>query len=127
MIRTIAVCLALASSAPAVNAIGARSQETLLDVGPTVERPLARGESHRYQLSLMIGEYARVSVQQKGVAIIVRLRDENGRAIVDFGDEIRDAGEQQAEIVASASGTYTISVDARPDVTSLGSYAVHVV
>src|SRR5262245_10726046 len=127
MIRTIAVCLALAVSQPAVRAVGQRSPEVLLDVGPTIERPLARGEEHRYQISLTSGECARVVVDGRGIGLIVRLRGTDDRALADTDDEIASRGEEQAEIVARASGTYTIAISARPDNTAPGSYAIRVV
>ena len=44
-----------------------------LEPGKPIERELAGGQKHIYQLALSQGQYANVTVEQRGVDIVVRL------------------------------------------------------
>src|SRR5262249_39172170 len=97
-----------------------------LDLGSTIERFLSRGEDHRYQIGLMRGEYARVVVDQQGLDVIVRVRAADGHVVAEFNDEIRARGEECVELVADATGVYSISVEPRPDALGSAPYVIRV-
>ena len=47
-------------------------ETTALDSGQPIERRLARGEEHRYQLTLTSGEFASIIVEQRGIDVTVQ-------------------------------------------------------
>ena len=52
-----------------------------LEEGKPIERELAGGESHSYQLNVSDGQYARVIVEQKGIDVVVSLFGPDGKLI----------------------------------------------
>jgi len=95
-----------------------------LETGSSIERPLARGEEHRYRLALTAGEFASVIVDQLGVDVIVQVRGGDDSVIADFDDEIRSRGQEQIDIVADTRGTFTVAIKAAPGLVAPGSYAI---
>jgi CHAT domain-containing protein len=99
-------------------------QEFALETGSPVERPLARGEEHRYRLALTAGEFASVIVEQLGIDVIVQVRGGDDSVISEFDDEIRSRGQEQVDIVADTGGTFTVAIKAAPGLVAPGSYAI---
>jgi CHAT domain-containing protein len=100
-------------------------ETTALDSGQPIERRLARGEEHRYQLTLTSGEVASIIVDQRGIDVTVQLRAADGSALADIDDESRNRGHEQVDVAAAVGGTYTIAINASPGVNSPASYAIH--
>ena len=96
----------------------------LLEPGTRIERPLAGGEEHRYQISLSAGDFTRVVVEQHGVDVTVRLVDVDGDTIADFQEEVRPEGEEQVDIVAEKDGNYTVVIRSTT-AAATGAYAIH--
>jgi CHAT domain-containing protein len=99
---------------------------SVLQEGRTFERRLERGDDHRYQLALREGEYACVSIEQRGIDVVAQTRDPAGSSIADFGGEIQNVGDKQVELVAEARGTYTVAIKAPSDTIEPGSYAIRI-
>jgi CHAT domain-containing protein len=95
-----------------------------LEPDRAIERRLDHAEEHRYTIALNAGDYARVIVEQQGIDVIARVRGVDDSLIAAFDDEIRDVGREQVEIVADATGTYTVAIGAAPGVVAPGSYMV---
>src|SRR5262245_26880277 len=85
-----------------------------LEPGTAVERQLARGHEHLYQLNLAKGDYVNVLVEQRNIDVIVQTRRPDGRTIADFQDEQRRQGQEDVELVAEMDGVYTLSVKRAP-------------
>jgi CHAT domain-containing protein len=98
-----------------------------LDDGATIERSIGRREEHHYSLSLTAGEHAAVLVEQRGVNLIAQVRSSEGRVIGEFDDEIFPFGREQAEVVASTAGVYTVVVRPAPGTVEPASYAIRLV
>jgi CHAT domain-containing protein/tetratricopeptide (TPR) repeat protein len=96
-----------------------------LHASETIVRPLAHGQTHRYQLALDAGDYAHAIVEQRGIDLVVQVLDPQGTVIGVFQDEIRKDGDEQVEIVAGTTGTYTISVAPAEGIIAPGAYAIH--
>ncbi|HKC89085.1 MAG TPA: hypothetical protein VKG02_24085, partial [Blastocatellia bacterium] len=60
-----------------------------LERGKPIERELAGGQSHSYQLSLDAGQYAGVVVDQRGIDVVIRLSGPDGKQIAEFDSESR--------------------------------------
>src|SRR5262249_32014475 len=88
--------------------------------GVAVERDLAGGEIHLYQLDLLQDQYARIVVDQRGVDVIVRVFGTDGQSIAEFDSELRLNGEEPAELIASATGAYTVQVESKYKAAAAG-------
>ncbi len=54
-----------------------------LEPGKPIERELAGGESHYYQIALGAGEYLHAVVDQRGIDVVVALRGRDGVQMAD--------------------------------------------
>src|SRR5574341_254998 len=67
--------------------VSARSQDTgaalTLEPGKAIERELASGESHVYQLTLAAGEFTRIVVEQRGIDVVVSLLTANNDKVAE--------------------------------------------
>jgi CHAT domain-containing protein len=141
MMRTIPKCAALAiiaglcvllvtGSHPDVSSTAAQPRArrlpdvSVLEQGQTIERRLTRGDDHRFRLALTQGEYVRVIVEQRGIDVVAQTLDPSGSPIAEFEDEIRRYGEEQVDLVAPTSGTYTVVIRPPSHKIAPGSYAI---
>src|SRR5262249_4084677 len=102
-----------------------REEVTPLDLHSLVERRLDRGEAHRYAVTLNAGDYARITVEQRGIDVVASTRGVDDSAMADFQDDVRTGGAEQVEIVAAAAGAYAVVVKAAPGSAAPGAYAIH--
>src|SRR6185312_14224761 len=77
-----------------------------LEPGRAIERTLGAGSEHRYELVLQQGERAAVAAVQRGLDVGIRVVAPDGTILGEFDDEARDGREEQAEVVAVASGVH---------------------
>jgi CHAT domain-containing protein/Tfp pilus assembly protein PilF len=94
--------------------------------GKPIERDLLGGQKHDYQITLAEGQYASVIVEQRGIDLVVRLQEMDGRTIAKFDDESRKQGEEKVEMVAAAAGGYRLSVEASSKSAPAGQYEIRV-
>src|SRR5215510_4613465 len=99
---------------------------TALGDGHTIERHLARGDDHRYFVAAAAGDCIHLIVEQHGVDVIVQTRDRAGNPIADFNDEVRQDGEEHVELVADASGIYSVTIRASSVAIASGRYAIRI-
>ncbi len=95
-----------------------------LELGKPIERELAGGQKHRYQITLAEGQYASVVVEQRGIDIVARVLGPDGKQIAEFDDELRPQGREKPELVAVSSGGYTLDIVAKRQDAPAGSYEV---
>jgi len=96
----------------------------VLEPGRPIERDLTGEESHTYQLALEAGEYATVTVEQRGIDVVVRLMEPGGTLITEFDGESRRQGRERVGIVADAAGAYRLAIRARYPKGAIGRYAI---
>jgi CHAT domain-containing protein/Tfp pilus assembly protein PilF len=79
--------------------------------GFAVEREVAGGETHVYPVELAEGEFLRVTVDQDGIDVLVKLLDPEGRTVlaVDTSGKI---GDEDLAAVAERQGAYRVEVGA---------------
>src|SRR5687767_14507542 len=61
-----------------------------LAVGMPVERELTGGEVHVYRLDVMAGQYVHVTIDQRGIDVVVVLRGPDGVPVMEM-DGLRSA------------------------------------
>src|SRR5216117_599451 len=76
------VCLAL--FAICLFVFGPSGQQVRpLEPGQTIERELAGGQTHTYQIKLTAGQFLRVLVEQKGIDVVLALSSPDGRQLIE--------------------------------------------
>jgi CHAT domain-containing protein/Tfp pilus assembly protein PilF len=98
-----------------------------LGLGKPIEREVAGGQSHAYQVALAEGQYLNVVVEQRGIDLVVRLLGPDGKLITEFDSEIRNQGQETVSQVAEVAGSYQLNVQARQKGAPAGRYEIRVV
>src|SRR5258708_5867126 len=95
-----------------------------LQPGQSIERQLAGGQRHIYQIALGEDQYARVTVQQRGVDVAVRLLAPDGKQLANVDSARGLQEEETVELVAEAAGGYRLSVETSKANAQAGGYAI---
>ena len=114
------ICAVLAAQSPEP----AWRDTAVLLPDQTIERALARGQEHRYQLALNAGESARVIVEQRGIDVVVQARGPEGALLAEVQDEVTNQGYETVDLVADADGPYILAIAPAPGIVVAGSYAI---
>ncbi len=95
--------------------------------GAPIERELS-GETHSYRITLTSGQFLRVVVDQRGVAVTVRILGPNGRQLADTTNPTSRQGAERLSLIAEISGDYRIEISSakRPAVGVAGRYEVRI-
>ena len=75
-----------------------------LEQGKPIERELAAGESHSYQITLAERDFLSVTVEQRGIDVAVKVVGPDGKQIAEIDFEPRKQGEERVSQVAEAAG-----------------------
>src|SRR5262249_21778585 len=94
-----------------------------LEPGKAVERQLAGGQSHEYQLFLEAGQYARVRVDQVGINVAIACLGPDGKE--RFAVDTSPIGDpEDAELIGDAPGIYRLRVTAAEPQAPNGGYDI---
>ncbi|HEY3132262.1 MAG TPA: CHAT domain-containing tetratricopeptide repeat protein [Acidobacteriota bacterium] len=96
----------------------------VLEPGRVIERELAGGQKHSYQIVLSEREYASVIVEQHGIDVRVTFSGADGKPIARFDSELRIEGQEKAELVAETAGSYNLSVETKLNSAPSGRYLI---
>jgi CHAT domain-containing protein len=130
MMRETCVCstLAIVCGLSAGLLAGVVPQEpkdaTVLDSDALIVRGLSPGDVHHYRLPLAAAELAHVVVEQKGIDVVVQVRDVDQQEIEEVQEEIGPHGEERVDVVAENTGTYTLTIVAADGAIEPGAYAI---
>jgi CHAT domain-containing protein/tetratricopeptide (TPR) repeat protein len=98
----------------------------MLEQGKPIERELAAGETHTYQIGLVEDDYLMVIVEQRGIDVAVRVLGPDGKQISEIDSEIRKQGEERVSQVAEVAGSYRLSVQSAQRAAPAGRYEIMV-
>jgi CHAT domain-containing protein/Tfp pilus assembly protein PilF len=123
---------ALSSRTPSIqsspqqqNAAQQGAQEvTTLEPGKPVEREMSGGQKLIYQLALTRGQYANVTVEQRGVDVVAHLFAADGQLIADIDSQRTAQGSERIELVATTPGNYRIEIEPSLPKASVGAYVI---
>ncbi len=90
-----------------------------------VEREISGGQVHTYRLDLSAGEYASLSVEQRGIDLYAQVVDPGG-TIVEFDAESRKQGTEPVIVVAGAPTRYEVRIQPRYAKDPPGRYVIRV-
>jgi CHAT domain-containing protein/Tfp pilus assembly protein PilF len=123
VLRCVAVAWLLLLSG-AVNAAKSQQENThLVTIGKPVAREIRGGEQHAYQVTLSAGQYARVTVEQKGIDIVLALLGADGNPLVKVDNNLSGTrGLEVVSLVAELSGNYVFTVGSLEKGAGAGRY-----
>jgi hypothetical protein len=101
--------------------------ERPIEPGKPIERELAGGQSHAYQITLSAGQFMKVIVEQRGIDVVVGLLGPDAKQIMEFDSEIRSQGQETVWQVAEVAGSYRLNVKAKHKVAPAGGYEIRLV
>ncbi len=96
--------------------------ETLIP-GQSIDREIAGGESHTYQISLSAGQFVRVVAEQKAINVALVLAMPDSKQLVEM-NLTRAGGLESLSEEAATSGDYRLTIRADGAATLAGSYQV---
>src|SRR6266540_1243440 len=118
----------LAQGSAGPNPIGQGEKDVRpLEPGKPIERELAGGQSHAYQITLSAGQFMKVIVEQRGIDVVVGLLGPDAKQIMEFDSEIRSQGQETVWQVAEVAGSYRLNVKANHKGAPAGGYEIRVV
>jgi CHAT domain-containing protein len=98
-----------------------------LKLGTVVERELSNTQSHAYRLKLGGGGYAGLRIAQRGVDIVVQVRDPAGKLVAEFDSESRTHGQEAVGVLAESPSEFELRIQARYPMIAAGGYELRVV
>jgi tetratricopeptide (TPR) repeat protein len=116
------VCVLLLS---AIVAAKPQEQASALVVGQPFAREMRGGEQHTYHVSLSAGQYARVTVDQKGIDVVLALLGADGKPLLEVDNNLSGTrGMEIVSLLAEVSGDYVLSVRSLEKGASPGRYEI---
>lgn len=97
----------------------------VLEVDKPIERELAGGEAHSYQLTLAAGQYARVVVDQRRINVALWAFDSDGKKFVE-SDLFFIGDSELVSFVADTSAIYRLEVRSPDKTAPKGSYEIKI-
>jgi len=93
-----------------------------LELGKPVEQALKGGESHWYEIALIVGQYLHIVVDQRGIDVVVILYEPSGKKEVEIDSPNGTQGPEPVSLVAETSGAYQMEVRSVEKDAAAGSY-----
>ena len=87
-------------------------------------QPLGPGTKKTCPVTLKIGDYLKVVVEQQGIDLVVRLRGTDGNVVTEIDDSSPKEGPETLTWVAEQDGTYQLEIESAEGETSSGTYAL---
>jgi CHAT domain-containing protein len=106
----------------------AASQQSFpaLEEGRPIERELAGGETHSFQVRLAAGQYLRVVVDQRGIDIALKIFGIDGRKLVEMDSPNATQGPEAISVIAEQSGDYRVEISSPNKEVPTGRYEAKV-
>jgi CHAT domain-containing protein/Flp pilus assembly protein TadD len=98
-----------------------------LELSKPIERELAGGQSHSYQMALAAGQYVKLLIDQRGIDVVVKAFGPDGKQIKEFDSEKRAQGQETVSWVTEEVGGYRLDVVAKQKGATAGRYEIQVV
>lgn len=125
MVRKFSLILLIGLSAAAAQA-QVPPEARPLTPGQTIERVIAGGESHTFQISLVAGQFARFRMKQRAIDAALILAAPDGKQLVEM-NLTRAGDEESLSVEAAASGDYKMTVRADGLASIRGTYRLEAV
>ncbi len=111
--RSLGLCVAIVVLLIAGTLTSSAAQlqnQTALELSKPIARTINAGEADTYTLTLASGQYAHLTVDQRGVDVVVSIYTPDGTKIVRVDSPNGDKGVEPVFLVAETSGAYRVEV-----------------
>jgi len=98
-----------------------------LEPDKPVERELAGGQAHEYQISLEANYYLHVIVDQRGIDVVVVVFDPDGRKLAEVDSPNGEWGPEPVYLLAASTGKYRLRVVSLDKNAAAGKYEAKIV
>lgn len=92
-----------------VGAISAQMLKKLM-VGESFEKELSGGEAHQYKIQAGGDFYLRLSVEQKGIDVVVTLLDPTNKKVFEINSPTAAQGVELISFITPSAGEYTLEI-----------------
>ena len=86
------------------------SEYSVVDPVQTIDREIAGKENHYYFFTLDAGQFARLSVDQRGNDLVISLFSPEKKILINFDSEKKRQGEERVELVATEKTQFRLKV-----------------
>lgn len=100
------------------------SEITTLELNKPIEREIKGGQKHLYQITLTENQYAKLIVEQRGIDVVVRTTEADGKLISEFDSEIKIEGVENVELADSSAKTFRLEIIPRLKTASVANYKI---
>jgi CHAT domain-containing protein/Tfp pilus assembly protein PilF len=97
-----------------------------LELGKSIERELAGGESHSYRIRLAKGQFCQAIVDQRGIDVVVAIHGPDGAKIMEVDSPNDVNGPELVSLLAEAEGNYRLEVKAPLKTQPTGRYEIRI-
>lgn len=109
------------------NTIQASNEVRQLELGTSIERELAGGQKHLYQLAIATGRYLKVVVEQKGIDVVVSLSGPDGKQLREVDSPNGTYGPELVSGIFETPGIYQLEVRSLEKDATPGHYEIKVI
>ena len=99
-------------------------QSMALGVGSPVDRSIAAGDSHTFDLRLDAGQAALIAIEEDGIDVNLKVTDPSGDTIAQVTDLFGGQGVRQIVVTAETASPLVVTVSARRWPIASGSYTL---
>jgi CHAT domain-containing protein/Tfp pilus assembly protein PilF len=93
-----------------IKPVASQQSITALEEGRPVERELAGGETHIFQVTLAAGQYLRVMVDQRGIDVALKIFGTDGQKLVEMDSPNSTQGPEAASVIVEQPGSYRVEI-----------------
>ncbi|KAF0190250.1 MAG: peptidase domain-containing protein [bacterium] len=97
---------------------------TELQLGKAIERDLAGGKVHSYNLTLEAKQYLQATVEQKGIDVVVAIYSPDGKKVYEMDSPNGETGPEPVYLITETSGQYRLEVNSLEAQAKPGKYQV---
>ena len=90
-----------------------------------ITRTISGGQVHFYSVSLHAGEFALITVEQRGIDVLIQVL-EGDTQIIQVDDEVKSSGRERVALVAEVATSYAIAVQPSLKHAPAGDYAISI-
>ncbi len=100
---------------------------TQIEIEKFLEREIKGGEKQFFKIPLAENQFAKIIVKQRGVDIVVRRIDADGKISVEYDFDPRNTGEEPVEMAAESAGEYQLTIEPRQRNAAQGNFEIRVI
>lgn len=89
---------------------------------PAKPQTLNPGEKHTYPLTLKAGDYLKLTVEQQGIDVVVRLFGPDGKKLAEVDSPNGTQGPEPVSSIVEQSGSYRLEVESLEKTGTAGKY-----